>query len=451
MTLRASVLAVGILVAALGMAAVLFPAAALPPAVTVSEVLPDATGVEVRWQSSPGDLRFTLESREALDGAAWGPVPGGDWPATNRVFRDLRPVPGSRYFRVVAVPGPVERGRLLAATHKTRVPRSELQVLFTLLGFPIVAERDVVLYRVLYETPDAHGLRTQASGLLAVPVAPEGPLPMVSYQHGTVFDRNDVPSRLNLEGALGAAFASSGYVAVLPDYLGLGDSPGFHPYHHADSTATSVVDLLRAVRTLAASEGIPLDSRLFLTGYSQGGHATLAALREIEARHAGEFTVTACAAAAGAYDLSGVTTADFLSGRPRPNPAYLVYLLAAMREVYGIPNYLDEPYATTVSPLLDGTRDAAAINAVLPADPTLALAPGCGRRWLRTWPIRFAWSCAAMTCSTGPQGTVAALPLRRRHGGAGGERAGGTGCLCGARGRRGVRGSGASGRPHRLH
>src|ERR1051326_8920384 len=109
---------------------------------------------------------------------------------------------------------------------------------------------------------------------------------------------------LHSELVVGLAFATSGYAVAMPDYLGLGDSPGLHPYHHARSEATASVDMLRAARAFCAANGFQLNGRLFLAGYSQGGHATMALLRELETWHMNEFTVTACAPMAGAYDRS---------------------------------------------------------------------------------------------------------------------------------------------------
>ncbi|MCZ7636503.1 MAG: lipase family protein [Verrucomicrobia bacterium] len=156
------------------------------------------------------------------------------------------------------------------------------------------------------------------------------------------------------------AFATAGYVAVLPDYLGLGDSAGVHPYHHARSHATTGVDALRAARRFCTANGILLNDQLFLCGYSQGGYAAMAVLRELEQFHTEEFPITAAATMAGAYDLSGVTTDDFLSDRPMPSPYYFALLLAAYQEIYGLaptlPDLLTPPYDTTLPPLLQGQR-----------------------------------------------------------------------------------------------
>src|SRR5262249_23460589 len=158
-----------------------------------------------------------------------------------------------------------------------------------------------------------------------------------------------------------------------------GASPGLHPYHHARSEATACVDMLRAARTICATNGVPLTNQLFLCGYSQGGHATMALLRELETYHTNEITVTACAPMAGAYDLSGVTTANFLSGKSQPNPYYFIYLLAAYQEVYHlVPDLADllaPPYNTTLPPLLNGASDGSDINLAMPTDPAQILKP----------------------------------------------------------------------------
>ncbi|MCK7491427.1 MAG: hypothetical protein MZW92_06745 [Comamonadaceae bacterium] len=63
--------------------------------------------------------------------------------------------------------------------------------------------------------------------------------------------------------------------------------------------------MMRALRSWCSTHAINLDGRIFPAGYSEGGYATMAAQREIETLHAGEFAITASAPAAGPYDLSG--------------------------------------------------------------------------------------------------------------------------------------------------
>jgi hypothetical protein len=85
---------------------------------------------------------------------------------------------------------------------------------------------------------------------------------------------------------------------------------------------------------------------------------------------------------AGAYDLSGVTTDDMLSGRSQPNPYYFAFLLAAYQSVYHLAptlgDLLQPPYNTTLPPLLNGGTSGSQINDAMPknpADPTRILKP----------------------------------------------------------------------------
>jgi hypothetical protein len=137
--------------------------------------------------------------------------------------------------------------------------------------------------------------------------------------------------------------------------------------------------MLRAAKVFCAANGFTLTNQLFLCGYSQGGHATMALLRELETFHTNELSVTACAPMAGAYDLSGVTTSNFLSGAASPNPYYFLYLLAAYQSVYHLAGSLSDllaaPYNSTLPPLLDGTHTGGQINAALPPDPVNILKP----------------------------------------------------------------------------
>ena len=49
-------------------------------------------------------------------------------------------------------------------------------------------------------------------------------------------------------------FAAFGYVVCAPDFVGLGDSPGVHPYVHAKTEASAAIDMLRAARELDADD-----------------------------------------------------------------------------------------------------------------------------------------------------------------------------------------------------
>ncbi|NNK89912.1 MAG: hypothetical protein HKO89_04830, partial [Saprospiraceae bacterium] len=112
----------------------------------------------------------------------------------------------------------------------------------------------VDLYKVRYYTPDINGDEHVASGLICIPQSQSRSFPLACYQHGTVGSRDDVPSNLQGGYLLAVIFASYGYVITTPDYLGLGDSPGIHPYVHAATEASAAIDLLYAARELDAQD-----------------------------------------------------------------------------------------------------------------------------------------------------------------------------------------------------
>ncbi len=337
-----------------------------------------ASGFQLGWTAQGTGVGYTVQARDLLGNGLWLPAPADQpWPTPFPQWTDAAASNGAAcFYRVLAVPA-AERGKLLSFSAPVVIPTNVIAATLASAGVPISPQYALMRYEVVYETINPDGGRTKASGMLLFPMGTGRTLPLLSHQHGTIVRTNDVSGSSELTVCLG--FGTTGYAAAFPYYLGLGNSEGLHPYHHARSEATACVDLLRAVRTLCATNGFPLNGQVFLCGYSQGGHATMALLRELEAFHTNEFTVTACAPMAGAYDLSGVTVADFLSGRLPPNPYYFAYLLAAYQAVYHLAptlaDLLAPPYNTTLPPLLQGNASGSQINPLMPADPVQILKP----------------------------------------------------------------------------
>lgn len=261
---------------------------------------------------------------------------------------------------------------------------AEIQGIASGLGVPssiISIDHDVDVYQLIYQTPDPQGNMTTASGALLVPQGITCALPLASYQHGTMAHKTDAPS-INPDGEriVGLLFAASGYVITMPDYLGLGLSPGLHPYVHAKSQATATIDMMRAARTFATDNEVALNGQVMLFGYSQGGHATMAAHKEIEENHAEEFEVAISVPMSGPYDISGVQTDVILQDVFYPTPGYLPYVLLAYNEVYG--NLFNDPsevfkaeYVESVIPLFDGKNSMGFINSQCPDIPNQILLP----------------------------------------------------------------------------
>lgn len=239
---------------------------------------------------------------------------------------------------------------------------------------------EVVLYKVSYETTHPNGETWPVTGVLALPLGIDCPLPLSSYQHGTIARKTDAPSYLSDEALLGVLYASVGFACVLPDYIGLGDSPGLHLYVHAQSEALASLDLIRAAHELQDDLGFQLSDELFIWGYSQGGHATMALHKMIEEEFPEEFSVTASAPMSGPYDISGVQAEVITSDQPYPTPGYLPYVVISYQEVYGnLYESLDEvflpQYADIIPELFDGTNSMGYINSQFPDVPSQALLP----------------------------------------------------------------------------
>ena len=242
---------------------------------------------------------------------------------------------------------PLRGQEVVSSTYITSVTQGELPA-----EFQFFARNGIDLYKVLYTTPDIEGRTDTASGLLVLPqVEANLAVPLMVVQHGTVAGPEDVPSNMRGGWELAGLFGALGYATIAPDMLGLGESRGFHPYVHAATETSAAIDMMYAARALdAGDDGFAMNDQVFVTGYSQGGHAAQALHRELQANYAGEFNVTAATHMSGPYSISGTMYDLILSDQPYGTVAYAPYTLMSYNEVYGlyddIREYVKEPYAS---------------------------------------------------------------------------------------------------------
>ncbi|HPG56388.1 MAG TPA: alpha/beta fold hydrolase [Candidatus Wallbacteria bacterium] len=166
----------------------------------------------------------------------------------------------------------------------------------------------ILYYKLKYSAVDESGNPYGACGLVALPGRMKE-YPLVSYQHGTIFDDSAAPSMLDKcseAEAVACVFALRGFAVAMADYRGLGEPVSFHPYFHAQATALDCSAFLTAVKQFLNASGAAIaDGKIYLAGFSQGGHATLALHRHLESGErpsAGAFKVAASAVIAGACD-----------------------------------------------------------------------------------------------------------------------------------------------------
>jgi len=188
------------------------------------------------------------------------------------------------------------------------------------------------------------------SGLMWVPFTwfRRAKFPVICYQHGTQVYRPMAPSRFNInpfsvfssddqtgafqnyvECIVGALMASAGYIVVMPDYQGFGDSHAVHPFV-TELLGNSVAGAVTAAKAALGGGFVKPDGKLFLTGYSEGGYATMVGSRALGDQ------VTATVACDGPYDLSGTMAAQMLSDQPPKVPWYLLYAASGYNAAYNL-------------------------------------------------------------------------------------------------------------------
>jgi hypothetical protein len=165
--------------------------------------------------------------------------------------------------------------------------------------------------------------------------------------------------------------ASMGYVVVIADYPGFGESSGIpHPYLIKEPTVRSLIDLLYSAKEMVNSEfpGITIKNEYYLLGYSQGGWATLALHKAMELDYSSDFNLKGSSCGSGPYDI--LQLLQGMVNKPTyPMPYYLAYIYNAYSDYNQFTNpatdIFNEPYASRVSTLFTGLLTSDQINSQL--------------------------------------------------------------------------------------
>lgn len=186
-------------------------------------------------------------------------------------------------------------------------------------------------YRITHATTDAHDAPATSTGVLFIPFGtpPKSGWPVVSWAHGTVGLSDEcapsVRGRSQRDNDYLATWMREGYAVVASDYVGLG-TPGPHPYLGGRPEAHSIIDMVKAGRSVARR--LPGNTRLsrewVVVGQSQGAGAAI-----FTARYATDF---------------GGPTLDYRGAVGTGAPPYVE------RDIEPIgPTYPTEPVGGTVS------------------------------------------------------------------------------------------------------
>lgn len=274
---------------------------------------------------------------------------------------------GLRPYSVSSHRGELESTRLARTLAREEIDAATVKNgLLDLVGN---AQCGIKSLELVYRTIGVHGEAADASAVLLVPDGCPGPYPVLAYGNGTRTLKG-LDSAATDAGAL-TAYAANGYVVVASDYLGLGKSGyPYHPYLHADSEASAMIDAIRAARHAGESLGVRYSGKVMVAGYSQGGHTALATQRAIERDHLDEFDLVATVPMSGPYALSQTFIEGWqgqTSAGPNPMVSELfAYTIVSYQRIYGNvyktpDDVLKAPYAERLETYFPGALDLFAI------------------------------------------------------------------------------------------
>lgn len=270
---------------------------------------------------------------------------------------------------------------------------------------PANGARDGIdLYEVQYFIRNPQSLDS-VTGLLAVPTSAYGESrPVLSWQHGTIFFREDAPSRVmrndqlqkspegsNLVGLNRSAetlfnlvrFAGNGFVLAAADYNGNGGSMSSQYYAVKEPTNKATAGMIKASMGVLARLGVRTEN-LFLNGWSQGALNTLWLGQNLQS--AG-IPVAKQAGSSSFSDLNKSLDYWFNSsgGTPYWLTSCLPLVLGAYESYYGLKGLMAEAvkpqYLDTARRIYEGKIDWDRIPPVEPGKGLLGL-PLTGREFL---------------------------------------------------------------------
>lgn len=250
-------------------------------------------------------------------------------------------------------------GMLIDATYTGTVGAAEIrrlgEPLFEWFGVP-AAHYDVATYRVVYRSSDFDGSPADIVAQLFVPVlAVPAERPVYVFGSGTTgIADHCAPSleqpevrrwghyRTNM-----LAYAAKGFIVIFPDYLGFHDATRPQRYFSKLAEGHTMLDGIRAVYRFFEQHGegylVTPSDKVFTAGYSQGGHAALAAA-DLRPHYAPEVPLSGVI---GYGQTNNVTTLL------KEGPYYAPYIFYTYAQMYG-PEidpaaYLQDRWAATLA------------------------------------------------------------------------------------------------------
>ena len=216
-------------------------------------------------------------------------------------------------------------------------------------SIPVLFFSDYMNYVFNYPSVDPYGNPCTLSGTITVDksYAEEGKpyKGILLYNHFTIYETTQAPSRGAVEFPTGAAFTH--FIVVSPDYYGFGiteNEPQAYCISRANGRAS--LDAYLAAKRLIEDLDVKKNDDFVIAGYSEGGQTTMSVLREISERHP-EVKVKRAFAGDGPYDINSMYNA--ITKGDTEMPSTVCNVLWAynhfFRLGYDIHDYLKDPVA----------------------------------------------------------------------------------------------------------
>ena len=233
---------------------------------------------------------------------------------------------------------------------------------------------DVDMYDVTYKGIWLDSTYIKARGVLYVPKGTEKLAEMV-YDHGTRISVDMGPGIQDLEQLICMMYSVDGYISMFPYYYGLGGGEKEHVYQDSYTEAMATIYMVKACREIYSKIGANTSGQLFITGYSQGGHAAMATHKMLETGAFPDVKLTASAPMSGAYDMTGVQAQTMYKKYSRPH--YLPYLILSYQYAYhlwpgNVYDVFKAPYNTQMEKVFAQPRhfDYGYVDSILPKIPS---------------------------------------------------------------------------------
>lgn len=228
----------------------------------------------------------------------------------------------------------------------------------------------VYVYEISYLTSWIDGTPVIATGIIMVPDNLHKEYSTIIYHNGTNIMKKRVQELGYNQFSICAGLAADGYLVVIPDYIGRGNGERHQLYLNAETEGQNSVDMLLSANGFLIEKGFEPINDLFITGYSQGGHAAMSTQRLIEKSYMKDFNLVASSPMSGPYDLEA--SVEVNENKKDGDWVLFMYMVKSFQDVYQMRSSLAEifitPWDSLVPLYFDGVTNYRDIRKTLPLD-----------------------------------------------------------------------------------